>query len=136
MATATTNRALQLRVFVIFVALSAYAGVVVVVSGEPLAESVNFTQLTAEKKHGCAMRGICGRDGELNKNCRYEGVSVPLTQSDVSRYRDLCPRIFDECKFFASFILLQREKKTAIFSDESKTLDEQIHEEYSLLLRC
>ncbi|KAL3081849.1 hypothetical protein niasHS_012297 [Heterodera schachtii] len=44
----------------------------------------------------CVMRGICGKDGELRQNCRYEKQPVPVNSSMEIEYSELCPQLFKE----------------------------------------
>lgn len=45
---------------------------------------------------GCAMRGVCRREGELHQNCVYEGGPLPADDIGMeSRYQELCPHLFE-----------------------------------------
>uniref|UniRef100_A0A1I8BDV3 VWFD domain-containing protein n=1 Tax=Meloidogyne hapla TaxID=6305 RepID=A0A1I8BDV3_MELHA len=52
----------------------------------------NNEKFTSEQ--GCVMRDICGADGELRQNCRYEGRPVPISLNVEKEYKDLCPQLF------------------------------------------
>lgn len=43
----------------------------------------------------CAMRGICGRDGDLHQNCFYDGPPMPVPFGQDHHYKQLCPQLFE-----------------------------------------
>ncbi|KAL3081848.1 hypothetical protein niasHS_012296 [Heterodera schachtii] len=66
----------------------------------------------------CVMRGICGKDGELRQNCRYEKQPVPVNSSMESEYSELCPQLFkdgntDLCCDDEQFDILKQQLVTA-----------------------
>jgi hypothetical protein len=50
----------------------------------------------AEKSanYGCAMRGVCGKDGDLYQNCIYNGPPIPINRTHEAEFVELCPRLF------------------------------------------
>uniref|UniRef100_A0A914H2F6 SSD domain-containing protein n=1 Tax=Globodera rostochiensis TaxID=31243 RepID=A0A914H2F6_GLORO len=57
-------------------------------------EAVVMTAASAKPAQWCVMRDICGQDGELRQNCRFDGPPVPISTHKEKEYKELCPQLF------------------------------------------
>lgn len=58
------------------------------------AVSSSDLEIDPQTPYRCAMRGICGEDGDLYQNCAYSGPPLPVPYGQDHYYRELCPQLF------------------------------------------